>query len=363
MALSTIQRRQDAERARVAAYEATLRKPRASSNTLDVNAIARVVTSGFRDRLIRQPSTWPGRIKSKDPAKIALAIARHVFAAYPVPQHLERIWLGGEQLDQKEIVRRKTWYVEVAQGRSLYKTQTRDVLTRRETHVFVTAPSGLSFNEALWHAVARSYGDDLGVALRIARSKVARHDITPFWRDAARFFAVNPVPLNEIDDLCDFFEARLAENRRYSLKGRTLSLLRAQCEAWHRDLARIRRVGGGSWEGSPLPDWSCKVRHREQRHKDVTWTVTQIKTGRELAEEGNRMRHCVYSYKPLCMSGRSSIWSVKACNWAGSQRVLTIELDAYNRVVQIRGYANRLPKPSEMSIVRRWATANTIGGV
>lgn len=132
---------------------------------------------------------------------------------------------------------------------------------------------------------------------------------------------------------------------------------------WHRDLARICAVGGGSWEGSALTDWSYKIRHREHAHKDVIWTVTQIKTGRELAEAGNRMRHCVYSYKCQCMRGQSSIWSVKACTWAGKTRALTIELNARHEIVQVRGYANRPPKPDELKIVRRWATAKGIGGV
>lgn len=362
MARSRIQQRQEAERARAAAYDATLRKPRAETR-LDTGAIARVVVSGLRERMLRDPATWPGRIKSKDPGKVALAIARHAFARYPVPAHLERIWLGLDGLSPKEAGRRKLWYVDVAQGGSLYKLHTRDLLSRRETHVFLDPPARLGFEAALWHAVARTYTEDPGVALRIARSRIATKRLTPFWRDVARFFAVNPAPLNVMDDLCDFLAARHAEQAGFSLKGRTLGSVVALMEAWHRDLARIRRVGEGSWAGSPLPDWEHAIRPADAPHKAVTWSVRQIRTGRDLAEEGNRMRHCVYTYREACMSGRCSIWALRATTWEGERRHLTIELDARRRVVQIRGLANRLAKPVELDVLRRWAIAHDIEGV
>ena len=150
MARSTIQQRHDAERERIARYDAILKQPRAPT-ALDIDDIIRSVVAGRNGCAVRDPAGWRPRIKSKDAGKIALSVARHVFAVYPVAAHLERIWLGGERLDPREIERRKVWYVEVAQGRSLYKTCTKDILTKRETHHFVNPASGLSFCEAVWY--------------------------------------------------------------------------------------------------------------------------------------------------------------------------------------------------------------------
>lgn len=358
MSSKRIQQRQAAERERIARYDAVLKQPRLAQGSC-VAAIAREVLRGFNRHAIREVSDWPARIKTRDAGRIALALARHVFAIYPVPPHLERVWLG-EPLDPAERTRRKTWYIEVAQGRSLYRSCTSDVLSRKETHRFLAPPVSLSFREALWHAVARSYTDDLGLALRIARSKVARDAVTPFWREVARFFCAHPTDLTEIDDLCDYLDARHARNAAYSLKGRTLGSLRAQMAQWHRDLARTRRVGEGQWDGSAIPDWSCTVGERLRPHEQVIWSVRQVKTGRELAEEGNRMHHCVYTYKQRCMSGACSIWSVRKRAYAGVERVLTLEMNASDEVVQIRGYANRAVRPDEASILRRWAQAHGI---
>jgi hypothetical protein len=361
MANTRLQQRQAAERERIARYDAVLRAPRADT-TPGIGTIVHAVPAGFEARVIRDVADWPAKLKTRDAGRIALAVARHAFACYPVPYHLERIWLGGERLDAAEIVRRKTWYIEVAQGNSLHQTCTKDMLSKKETHRFLNPPVRLSFREALWHALARSYTEEIGLALRIARSKVAHDAVTPFWRDVARFFCANPVQLAELDDFHDYLEARLADNAGYGLKGRTLGSLRAQMAQWHCDLARIRRLGEGNWPGRDIPDWSHTAKHEEHSHKDVTWSVTQIKTGRELAEEGNRMHHCVYTYRHRCISGASSIWSVKTRTWSGVERVLTLEVNAHDELVQVRGYANRTAHPHEVRILRRWAAANGIGG-
>ena len=151
-------------------------------------------------------------MKSRDAGRLRLAAARHLFARYPVPAPLENIWLDSGGLDDEEIRLRKRWYIFVAGGWSLYKEEARRWLTRKEVHCFLNPPGDLDFDEAIWQAVARSYTDDVGVALRIARSKIARspREQFAFWREAARFFAVNPVGREEINDFCDF----LADRRR-----------------------------------------------------------------------------------------------------------------------------------------------------
>jgi hypothetical protein len=359
MAGNTIKLRHDAERARAERYDAILRLSR-PRKARDVELAIRSVITGRKRQVIRDPGNFQLRMKTKDPGRLALAIVRHVFAAFPVPAHLESVWLGFERLDPTELELRRNWYLDVAQGRSLYKCRTKGILTKLETHRFLNPGARLGFSEALWYAVARSYTENLGDALRIASSKVARNDVNPFWRDVARFFCANPISLTEINDICDFLEDRLRENERYSLSGRTLNSLRAQMTRWHRDLALVRRIGGGSWPGSPLPDWTWKETHDDQPKKNVRWTVTQIKTGDALAEEGRQMRHCVYSYKQLCLSGRRSIWSLEAHGHGRPKRVLTMEMTSENEVIQARGFANRSASSAELSVLRRWAIAHNL---
>lgn len=245
MARSMITRRQEAERQRLAAYDATLKRvaraPRAAPDFADAMAAAR---AGFSGEAIRDADAWRPHIKSRDPAKLRLAAARHLYARFPVPSSLERIWRDTGGLAADEIRLRKRWYIVAARGGSLYKEGAGRWLTRKEVHRFLNPPGDLSFDQAFWQAVARSYTDDIGVALRIAHSKIARtmRRHLAFWREVAQFFCANPAPVETMDDLHDYLVACHRRDSRYSLKGRTLVSLERQMREWHRDLAAIHRI-------------------------------------------------------------------------------------------------------------------------
>jgi hypothetical protein len=127
-----------------------------------------------RHEVVRDPETWRPQMKTRDGARIRLAAARHLFALYPVPEMLERIWIDDTGLAAEEVRLRRQWYVTAARGGSLYKAGASAWLTRKEVHAFLHPSAGLGFDEAFWEAVARSYAADASVPLRIARSKIAR---------------------------------------------------------------------------------------------------------------------------------------------------------------------------------------------
>src|SRR5215813_168373 len=111
MARSLIQRRQEAECARVEAYEASLRcvsqRVRPAPNFH--NAIEEA-KRGFEARVLRDPGAWRPQMKTRDAARLRLAAARHLFARYPVAEHLEQIWIDSSGLEPNEIKLRKRWY-------------------------------------------------------------------------------------------------------------------------------------------------------------------------------------------------------------------------------------------------------------
>jgi hypothetical protein len=139
---------------------------------------------------------------------------------------------------------RKRWYIVAAGGGSLYREGAGAWLSRKEVHLFLNPPPGLGFEAAIWQAIARSYSNDPGIALRIARSKIAK---TPraeigFWREAVRFFCAQPTTVEEMDDFCDYLEYCHRRNPEFYLKGRTLASLGRQMREWHRDLEAIARI-------------------------------------------------------------------------------------------------------------------------
>lgn len=376
MARSMIQRRQQAERERIEAYQATLRRvspaPRLAP---DFERALDEVRRGFAGIAIRDGALWRPKLKTRDPARLRLAAARHLYARYPVSAALEAIWRDSEGLQADEIALRKAWYVAVARGDSLYKAGANAWLSRKEVHCFLNLSGDLTFDEVFWLAIIRSYTDDFGLAARLARTKITRTPRAelPFWREVARFFCGQPTSKEEIDDLCDYVGAMHRHDRAYSLKGRTLASLRKQMSEWHRDIAAIerieamrRRAGGrtaqvkGAWEGSRLEDWEWQPSAKEAKAHGERFFVRQLKTAEDLVAESRAMHHCVSTYAAKCIAGYASIWVLRRTALGKIERLLTIEVDRQNRAVQVRGFSNRVALPEERKIIERWAKARGV---
>src|SRR5262245_8565751 len=175
MASSLIRHRQEAERARIDAYEASLRRvsQRARPAPDFYKAIAEA-KDGFEAEVLRDPYAWRPQMKTRDAARLRLAAARYLFARYPVAEHLEEVWVDCSGLGRDEIMLRKRWFVVAAGGRSLHREGASAWLSRKEVHAFLNPLGSLRFEQAIWQAIARSYSSDPVIALRIARSRIAQ---------------------------------------------------------------------------------------------------------------------------------------------------------------------------------------------
>ena len=197
------------------------------------------------------------------------------------------------------------------------------------------------------------------MAVKVAQSKISNYSIaSSWWKEVARFFARNPATVQELDDFVDYLFVAKQENEAFSLKGRTLATLRRRMEDWHRELRKSQSIGGGAWAGSPLPDVDYETGSEDQ---PAIWRFRQIKTGNELFREGQRMHHCVAGYKFACVNGSISIWSLTSEFPIGQvNRGVTMEVTKDGRIVQCRGFANRLPYANEVTMVKRWALEHNL---
>jgi len=385
MSRSLIQRRQETERARVEAYEASLRRvSQAARPAPDFHKAINEAKRGFEGDILRDAWAWRPQMKTRDAARLRLAAARYLFARYPVAEHLEQVWMDAGGLEREEIVLRKRWYIVAAGGRSLYREGAGAWLSRKEVHAFLNPLGSLRFEEAIWQAIARSYTNDSGIVLRIARSRIAQASRAElgFWRVAVRFFCAHPTTVEEMDDLRDYLADCRRCNPEFSLKGRTLASLRWKMREWHRDLEAIARieaarrraeaalararglalageVSGGSWPGAAIADWSWSPAVKD-RAKREEYLVIQLRTAADLMAETRALRHCVASYAPKCIAGHASIWSLRRRAVGNVERLLTIEVDRQHRAIQVRGFANRTVRTEERKLLERWARARAI---
>lgn len=202
-------RRSEAERRISAVLEASsrsdARSQRAPARFADLKAEYREKIEALRSYALRAPEDWGCRIKSRLEERRFIDLLRFTFARFAVAPHLERVWIDVVEDDFRDrllppdlqAVGRfgapdlRRWYLVAAQGGSLYKQEAHVYLSKQETHHFLTAPAEItSTKHALWYAVAQAQADNIDVARRVARSKVAGYSIaSAYWKEVARFFA------------------------------------------------------------------------------------------------------------------------------------------------------------------------------
>jgi hypothetical protein len=316
----------------------------------------------YRSHFLRDPDDWCCKIKSRSEDRRFVELVRFVFAKYPAASHLEQTWIA-HAAEPDNWPDFRLWHIATARGDSLYKKCAKEYLSRTEAHHFVAA-TNLELRSAFVYAYVRAATSEAN-ARRIAKSRIAAHVANAafrsgFWRDAACYFARHPTSIAEISDLADFFAARRERDEEFSLKGRSLAALRKRMEEWHRELHKAQTICGGSWQGIPIAD--CEF-YGGSTDKMTRWIFRQIKTGNDLFREGQRQRHCVAAYKSQCMSGVTSIWSLQYEHPIGLvHKGVTIELDATTmEIVQVRGFANRLPYANEQATIQAWAKQNGLG--
>ena len=133
--MALLRRRLENDRQRIAVLEAALKNTHREPKPCDYHEIALALetVSDYKPHLIRAAAGWKPQLKTRDESRATLAAARHLFARFPAPAHLERIWLDAAGLDREEIAFRKLCYFAVVSGESLYRLATSPFLSRRET--------------------------------------------------------------------------------------------------------------------------------------------------------------------------------------------------------------------------------------
>ena len=304
----------------------------------------------FQQYWLNDPDNWT-EIKSKKHDRRRKSLARFLFIKYAAPGFLYEVWD-----DDKKYKRYVPWFITVAQGGSLFKQHTKGLLSKKETYMFLKGLDHFTIEQNIWYARAVCYGENIGVAQRIARSKLHIQDYADeFWISVMRFFVQNPVEIREMNDLIDYIAFQKMENAEYTMKGRTLLSVGKQSEEWLRLLAKKAKYGGVF----PSMGLSTSSYFTGKKDKRTKWTFHQIGDGRALVDESHAMRHCVSAYANSCAQGNQFIWSlVKPDIFGYESRCLTISVDSTKLITEVRGKCNRSPTNQEWVVVEAWANDN-----
>jgi hypothetical protein len=86
------------------------------------------------------------------------------------------------------------------------------------------------------------------------------------------------------------------------------------------------------------------------------YSVSELRSAKELFEEGQHMHHCVATYTEAASTGAVSIWSLRLSRDTREVGRVTIRVALPTRdVVEARRFGNQRVQPHELEIIQGWA--------
>lgn len=282
------------------------------------------------------------------------ALARYLLAQYDVPPSMDTAWFQGHTQAAYEQQR---WYLHVAGGQNIRTAGLPMHLTKKAAHLFmqITSPHH-TLIQALRIAQVNALGGDNHLAWYIASTPLGDgFDNEAFWVSVVHFFVNNQRMLHRsyvqpIYDYIHHHKYRPQQIHRpdgsegvgpppmpnFGMKGRSAAKLIYQVDQWHETLAGDEDVPLKTWAPTGWTNYRMEAFDDVLQHR-VVWSVYELCTSQQLQVEGRVMGHCVYSYADQCLSGATSIWSIRALNpdeeGGIEKHVLTVAVDNAKRIV------------------------------
>ena len=323
---------------------------------------------------IRPIESW--KFRTHNQRRQFTSLIDHLFGKYDMPKFFYSAWF---QPDLEKAIADQWSFIHVAKGGNIRKTELPIHYTKRMSHFFMKAPSDCSFRQALrWGQVIAMGGDETLARAVLGTFMGDEFSHDEFWRSVINWFILHPMFDRDLfGGIVDYLNNQRfgvgnlprveivqgveqqfddqAAQPNLQMNGRTPESLMREVERWHGFLHNNVGVASKqlSWQHSGFKEF----RMVEGQDKESAWTINQLLSSIQLANEGAAMKHCVGSYVSSCHLGRSSIWSM--CQHQSGMpihRKLTIEVRLpQGAICQIRGLKNRRPTEPEMAIIHRWA--------
>jgi len=343
----------------------------AAANIDDIkvlNKIGRELENSTFTRLIilfspvwlRRPSNWQGGSDR--------SLIEHLFVKYEVPEFLYHTWFAKPDIINVKWI---CWFLILAQGGSLRKAgeyrlkniQDLSASERRERNYYrwylangfqrqlYDLPERVTPLVACIMAEVKRLGGVRKDYLRLLKNHAFIVDVTGFyqqpgselrpeprfWRESVRWLIKyrDEISDQEAQSILVWARHEFIENYDFSLRGRSVRTSLQRAVEYEESLSKPWEPY--EWEGLGL---DSKVDIGK-----VKWSIKELKSARELYEEGRSMHHCVYRYVHQCVDKAKAIFSLKR----NGKRSLTVAVDVETGdIVQALGRFNRKARIKEL---------------
>lgn len=169
---------------------------------------------------------------------------------------------------------------------------------------------------------------------------------------------------NKILELMDYMAVHNYTERAdlYGIGGRRIAQI---VDIWHDQVAMSKDKRNAVWTSRNYSLNDIHTKEFKDREGNVYDTeryfVVELCTSSELSKEGRTQSHCVYSYVNRCISGGTSIVSLRKSSNVGLKYLVTIEINnTTGTIVQVQAKGNTRPSKFEMSLISKYADSKNL---
>ena len=250
-------------------------------------------------------------------------------------------------------LKEKSWLVHILKRNSLKSANHLPLpLTKKATHVFLNIEGDIDLpvKEGLVYSSLLSLGASKGFAMEVLRN-IRNFAQSGFWVKTMSQFYHKGLTIDNIGDTMDYInQCHYIDNRKINWKQKSTNNILKDTAEWHLQIIKqqeIKRQKYNRFNNSVISGFSQEVNEKN-------YIIKQIKTSSELSVEGNKLNHCVYSYRSSCRKGFCEIFSLRLVDDLLELPLITIEI-RNNQIFQAKGKFNRKPFDLEWDIIREWA--------
>ena len=290
------------------------------------------------------------------------SLSRYLLARYEVPVPMDAAWLQGHN---KAAYEQQAWFKHVAGGQNLRTAGVPMKITKRMAHLFMqNNHEGFTLIQALRVAQVQALNGDRHLNWAVPSTPLGDSlENEDFWVSVVHFYVNNYPMLHQsycmpIYDYIRHQKYRPQQILRpdgtevegpplqpnFGMKGRSAAKLIYQVDQWHETLSGDEDVPLKTWQPAGLADLRLEEYDEYLKH-NIVWSIYELCTSQQLRTEGRVMGHCVFTYTDQCLSGSTSIWSIRVLNPDEEdgleKHVLTIAVDnAKGAITQAAGKFN-----------------------
>jgi len=257
----------------------------------------------------------------------------------------------------------KEWLIDLLEGKNLvYSNNLPFKLTKKQVHFFNSNSDNYKFTVTqglIYSAIFLNTGDIDYAIKATPYIRDLRH--CDFWIETMSYLhkmKSHSKNNHEVDigNLMDYINNEvILLGRKIDFKNLKWEKIIEDSAEWHHQLNLSESIK--SIKLLELPN--SKIGNFKLKLNNINYSITQLKTNKELIIEGSYLRHCVASYCDKCINGNTFIFSLRKRNKKSIERLVTLEVNN-DEIIQARGYSNRDCNDIENEIIKKWAEENKL---